>query len=502
MPLKKIKRKVKKAVKTITRPIAKVLDKVIPNEVKPFLPYAAAVFPFLAPTAFGTLSATMPGFGIQNAFLRAAAQRGLTGSGLNIFSQLAQEGSEGDVDLTRAVIAGVPAALATPGLATSLAGDAALTRVTAADPTAFGTQLKSGSLDLLSKAAGAAEKGAKADLFSMGKAKALSVPLSSESMFDAVKFAKQAEADYLAELAEFNRMAGEEQEASDADRRAHITSSMLRAKFPQSMIDRTLEELGLAFKDGGRVKYQAGGRASLQDFQNALQSVSAGTTYDQQRQAKEFARNEANRMLTESFKSGNINQLADQFGLQSDRVRYKFNRGPSAPGSTGSFGPIIGLDQRNRQGILDAMTAQMLNFNTPTSSIELDSLTGLPVTDLLPNNPDGSMKSLAEQERIRQIVLNAQQAEQDEIDRLVAQDTGVASFKDGGIMDLGGKEMDMRTGGFIPIGAKERADDDPARLSKNEFVMTADAVRAAGGGSVNKGAKRMYDLMHNLEARA
>ena len=81
-------------------------------------------------------------------------------------------------------------------------------------------------------------------------------------------------------------------------------------------------------------------------------------------------------------------------------------------------------------------------------------------------------------------------------------DGGIASFKEGGIMDLGGKEMDMRTGGFIPIGAKERADDVPARLSKNEFVMTADAVRAAGGGSVNKGAKRMYDLMHKLEARA
>ena len=79
---------------------------------------------------------------------------------------------------------------------------------------------------------------------------------------------------------------------------------------------------------------------------------------------------------------------------------------------------------------------------------------------------------------------------------------GIASLKDDGIMDLGGKEMDMRGGGFIPIGAKERADDVPARLSKNEFVMTADAVRAAGGGSVNKGAKRMYDLMHNLEARA
>jgi hypothetical protein len=74
-------------------------------------------------------------------------------------------------------------------------------------------------------------------------------------------------------------------------------------------------------------------------------------------------------------------------------------------------------------------------------------------------------------------------------------------MKDGGLMNLGGREMDMRGGGFIPIGKKERADDVPARLSKNEFVMTADAVRAAGGGSVNKGAKRMYDLMNNLEAR-
>ena len=69
------------------------------------------------------------------------------------------------------------------------------------------------------------------------------------------------------------------------------------------------------------------------------------------------------------------------------------------------------------------------------------------------------------------------------------------------LLDMGGKEMDLRGGGFVPIGKKERADDVPARLSKNEFVMTADAVRAAGGGSVNKGAKRMYELMNNLEAR-
>ena len=75
-------------------------------------------------------------------------------------------------------------------------------------------------------------------------------------------------------------------------------------------------------------------------------------------------------------------------------------------------------------------------------------------------------------------------------------------MKDGGIMNLGGKEMDLRGGGFVPIGKKERADDVPARLSKNEFVMTADAVRGAGGGNINEGARRMYETMNKLEARA
>jgi len=73
---------------------------------------------------------------------------------------------------------------------------------------------------------------------------------------------------------------------------------------------------------------------------------------------------------------------------------------------------------------------------------------------------------------------------------------------EGGLMNLGGKEMDLRGGGFVPMGAKERADDVPARLSKNEFVMTADAVRGAGGGSVQKGADLMYDQMKRLEGQA
>jgi hypothetical protein len=78
----------------------------------------------------------------------------------------------------------------------------------------------------------------------------------------------------------------------------------------------------------------------------------------------------------------------------------------------------------------------------------------------------------------------------------------VMSNTNDGIMDMGGMEKDYRfSGGFVPIGEYEKKDDVPARLSKNEFVFTADAVRAAGGGSINKGAKRMYETMKNLEAQ-
>ena len=67
----------------------------------------------------------------------------------------------------------------------------------------------------------------------------------------------------------------------------------------------------------------------------------------------------------------------------------------------------------------------------------------------------------------------------------------------------GVKELDLReTGGFIqPVGIKEKADDIPAMLSNNEFVFTADAVRAAGGGDVDKGAQLMYDTMKKLESK-
>ena len=75
--------------------------------------------------------------------------------------------------------------------------------------------------------------------------------------------------------------------------------------------------------------------------------------------------------------------------------------------------------------------------------------------------------------------------------------TGIMKTNQAGVM-----ERDYRDeGGFVPVGIKEKADDVPAMLSKNEFVMTADAVRGAGNGSIEKGAQKMYDTMKKLENR-
>ena len=94
-------------------------------------------------------------------------------------------------------------------------------------------------------------------------------------------------------------------------------------------------------------------------------------------------------------------------------------------------------------------------------------------------------------------------AERETIQEAPAQ--GIAQLAAGGMaeqgmIDMGGMEKDYRAeGGFVPLGGEEKADDVPARLSKNEFVFTADAVRAAGGGDIDAGAEVMENMMNNLE---
>ena len=89
-------------LKKIFKPVSKVLDKIIPNELKPILPYAAAFAPYAMPGIMGIGGNTM-------------LSRALMSGGLNIGAQLAQEGSEGDINLLSAGLGGLQGAMTAPG---------------------------------------------------------------------------------------------------------------------------------------------------------------------------------------------------------------------------------------------------------------------------------------------------------------------------------------------------------------------------------------------------
>ena len=249
--------------------------------------------------------------------------------------------------------------------------------------------------------------------------------------------AEQAQKDYD------EMMAGREADAA-ADRQARIdfiTQNMQQSGFSQEEIDDALRNAG--FKKGGRVGFKEGGGDF--DFTQALSDM-----FDAIREAQET---QAGVLRDEEEKEKEIKEAIRQLDLFRDE---KAKGGVMATRVGFEEGGSSSIEQQKRENYFDLKRDEFMSMSEYLES-------GLSDTDLR---------------------------------------SGAA---EGGIMNLKVKgmpaEMDLRRGGFVPIGAKEKADDVPARLSKNEFVMTADAVRAAGGGSVNKGAKKMYDLMNKLEAR-
>lgn len=427
MPFKKIKR----AFKKITKPVAKVLDKVVPNEIKPALPYLAAI----APYAFGPGVVGASGF--QGILANPIARASLAG-GLNLGAQLAQEGSEGEFSGISTLLAGLQGFGTAAGadqylqnLRTPMAGEEGFTGLGA---------IKSRAIDIGQKGVDVLQGAGEVlrDPFNQGLgdiAKAGAIPFTQGSIDLGIATARKALKDYELELDAFNAQAGANQAASDADRRAAIIASMTAADFTQDIIDETLGQLGL--KDGGRVGFDNGGDVSFGGIKEAIKGV---------------AENNMEEGVTQMY-------VSDSAGV------IPLRDGDAVTGKT-----------------MDMMVS---GFVEPYNKNDF-------------RDPDGYERFMDIFSEFKETKMKKDK----ELNEEGMKKGGLASLKDGGIMNLGGKEMDMRTGGFIPIGAKERADDVPARLSKNEFVMTADAVRAAGGGSVNKGAKRMYDLMHNLEARA
>ena len=388
--------------KKIFKPIAKVLDKVIPNEIKPALPYIAAFAPVFGPTA-GMFGSTM-------------AKRALLSGGANILGQLSQEGNEGDINLLSAGLGALTGAMTVPNKAIGVdkfgneimsrtAGSSNIFRNKAAE---IGTDtLRGKGLEVLAKGSDMLAAGA-ADPFSKEGLMAATIPAATATgdlMFAEAK----RNADEIAAMALEDLDAG----ASDADRANAIRLAMLQYGFSEDEIADTVASAG--YKKGGRVRLKFGGIGAAVD---AVEDES----------------------IKESMKfASDIGEMDIPMMDLVEEFEIIFKRKPSS------------LDE------LKQFYRDFYEYKGPGDDVRI-------------------------RDKIKEKV--------------------VMEAKDGGLMNLGGKEMDMRGGGFIPIGAKERADDVPARLSKNEFVMTADAVRGAGGGDINKGAKRMYETMNKLEARA
>ena len=409
--------------KKIFKPVSRVLDKVIPNEIKPALPFAAAFAPYLLPT--GIMGAGM-------------AQRALMGGGLNILGQLSQEGNEGDINVLSAGLGALTGAMTAPGAGPTIGEGVKGAAATGSDAGFFvseGVPLKgtSGFQDFAAKginrfgadsAMGEILTGAsKASKFmqapGLTKFTAPIAQGTGDLMFAQAKrdqdeydrmMEEESEADAAsdAQRAFAIRRAMEAQGATNADRALAIRTAMLQYGFGDDEITETIAAAG--YKAGGRVGFRFGG-------------IDAAIDKVEDESIKESVK------MVADMPDMDLMDLIEEFEII-------FKRKP------------MSMDE-------------LKQFYRET--YEMESPVRL-------------------KEKIKEKV--------------------TVEAKDGGLMNLGGKEMDLRGGGFVPIGKKERADDVPARLSKNEFVMTADAVRAAGGGSVNEGAKRMYKVMNDLEARA
>jgi hypothetical protein len=436
----------KRFVKKITKPVSKVLDKVIPNEIKPLLPYAAAFAPYMMPVA---------GIGATPSFFQSAIGRALLSGGANLGSQLAQEGSEGDFSGLSTLLAAAQGYGTTPGAAEKLrSGIVSEAPNNIGKPLTFLDKTKNVGLETLAKGAEGLSKardilspgGAEVGL-NMETAKAAMIPFTQGSGDLAMAAARTAMKDYEAELAAFNAQAGETQAGNDNARRSAITSSMLAANFAQDVIDSTLAQIGL--KDGGRVGKMNGG---IMNAKRGLVNAPGGYAGDIEFAGIEKAVQKADKKLLEEINNSPMS-----------------NEGTPQMYASDSAG-TIGL--KNGEGVEGIVVDQMIAKERPFYQL----------SDFNNEQDYGRFLDIVEEYKSKK-------------------NGGIIGLNMGGSVLPSGGEMDYRAGGFIPMGSKEKADDVPARLSKNEFVMTADAVKAAGGGSVNQGAKRMYDLMNNLEAR-
>ena len=481
--------------------MGKKVKKLIPKEIKPALPFVAAAFgaPYLAGSSFMTSA-------ISNPFVRNLVAKGITSAATSKAT-----GADTKQALRSGILAAAPDVLAKGlGSAGRVLGDirpeSKLAQTLVSKGTGLETTLAKPGLD-------------------MATAKVIGGQTAIEAGQRAIELNEKALRDYEAQLREQGIM-------DSSERRNKIFGYFTRAGYGAEETNAMLDKYG--YKKGGRVE-----KADLKgfgekyiEFMKEREKAANGGRIGFDRGGR--SRDPRTAVLVSSLLEKGM-KLEDALSLVDEEYPEEFNYSSLMSGLEGLMSgyqtatgqPLMGSKpQPTRFGLAEGGIPMTQNARkTIKELIEAGMLEdeGEGILDLIRKNPDmigGPIMPVRPETfdlesyktKVNNLPMfiemfiddfrqeNGRNPTPEEI-KMYAQKVTPTGFADGGMLNTGGREMDMRGGGFIPIGAKERADDVPARLSKNEFVMTADAVRAAGGGSINKGAKRMYDLMNKLESK-
>ena len=439
MPFKKLFKSARKRVK-----------KLIPKEIRPFIPYIAA--------AMGPAGLASSGI-----FSNPAVTKALIAGGTRFATD--DEADLKDIGIT-AALAAAPAAAEQ----FSTAGEAA--KLKFGDPGFFKQQAQLGA----SKVAGFAKD---KPLTTMG------IQAGTDAAIKQIELDQEALEKYEADLLSRGIK-------NKAARRNAIFNVFINAGYGDDEVNSMLDSYG--YKVGGKVKKKETPSAGIMTIETDAEVNDDDG--EEEMSMEEFV---------EMMKGGKDDEVSIDDSLSYAQQGLGMLQGDVKPMpmmrfADGGFGGITEavetIEEKPKEFLVDKLKVTQQPGQSEMRAI-IEAMYN-DIDGVMPDDRKNEFYELYAPQMYRNGEMDKSEFEFIQTEIL---DKEVPKMKEGGIMNLGGKEMDLRGGGFVPIGKKERADDVPARLSKNEFVMTADAVRAAGGGSVNKGAKRMYDLMNNLEAR-
>ena len=436
MPLKRLFKSARKRVK-----------KLIPKEIRPFVPYLAAM---------------IPGANLGLGALNPALQKAIIAGGTRFATD--DEADIKDIGIT-AALASAPDALGQ----FSKSGEAA--KLSMGDPGFFKQQAQLGA----SKLAGLAKD---KPLTTLG------VQAGTDAAIKQIELDQEALEKYEADLLSRGIK-------NKAARRNAIFNIFVNAGYTDDEVNTMLDSYGYAV--GGKVKKKETPSAGIMTIETDAKVNDDG---DEEMSMEEFI---------EMMKGGDDDEVSIDDSLSYAQQGLGMLQGDVKPMpmmrfADGGFGGITeaveSIEEKPKEFLVDK-----LKVTQKPGQSEMRAIIEAMYNDIDGVMPEDRKREFYELYAPQMYMSGEMEKPEFEFIQTEILDKEVPKMKEGGIMDLGGKEMDLRGGGFVPIGKKEKADDVPARLSKNEFVMTADAVRAAGGGSVNKGAKRMYNLMNSLEAR-